>query len=63
MAIRVIRAGIGAGTPAGQNVRVEATAAAFRAEPVAGRVYTGRRIVRSADVTAGGRLRLDALAR
>ena len=35
----------------------------YRAEPAAGRVYAGRRIVRSTDVTAGGRLRLDALAR
>jgi acyl-ACP thioesterase len=35
----------------------------FRAEPAVGRVYAGQRIVRSTDVTAGGRLRLDALAR
>lgn len=32
-------------------------------EPASGRVYSGRRIVRSTDVTAGGRLRLDSLAR
>jgi acyl-ACP thioesterase len=37
--------------------------AAFRPDPVSGRVYTARRIVRSTDVTPSGRLRLDALAR
>jgi acyl-ACP thioesterase len=36
---------------------------AFRTEPVAGRVYATRRIVRSTDVTPTGRLRLDVLAR
>jgi acyl-ACP thioesterase len=35
----------------------------FRPEPVSGRVYTARRIVRSTDVVPSGRLRLDALAR
>jgi acyl-ACP thioesterase len=35
----------------------------FRPEPVSGRVYTTRRIVRSTDVVPSGRLRLDALAR
>jgi acyl-ACP thioesterase len=52
----------------GENVPVkirtsEFSMSAFRAEPAAGRVYAGRRIVRSTDVTADGRLRLDALAR
>ncbi len=42
---------------------VELITSEFMAEPAAGRVYSGRRIVRSTDVTAGGRLRLDALAR
>jgi acyl-ACP thioesterase len=36
---------------------------AFLAEPVAGRVYATRRIVRSTDAAMDGRLRLDALAR
>jgi len=36
---------------------------AFLDEPAGGRVYATRRIVRSTDVTASGRLRLDALAR
>ena len=36
---------------------------AFLAEPANGRVFVARRIVRSTDVTASGRLRLDALAR
>lgn len=36
---------------------------AFRPDPVAGRVYATRRIVRSTDVVPAGRLRLDALAR
>jgi acyl-ACP thioesterase len=35
----------------------------LRPEPARGRVYAGRRIVRSTDVTPSGRLRLDALAR
>jgi acyl-ACP thioesterase len=35
----------------------------FLPDPASGRVYTGRRIVRSTDVTPAGRLRLDALAR
>jgi acyl-ACP thioesterase len=35
----------------------------FRPEPLSGRVYTTRRIVRSTDVVPSGRLRLDALAR
>jgi acyl-ACP thioesterase len=35
----------------------------MRSEPDRGRVYGGRRIVRSTDVTPDGRLRLDALAR
>jgi acyl-ACP thioesterase len=35
----------------------------FLPEPEHGRVYAGRRIVRSIDVTPGRRLRLDALAR
>ncbi|HKD86979.1 MAG TPA: acyl-ACP thioesterase domain-containing protein [Streptosporangiaceae bacterium] len=35
----------------------------FRAQPVSGRVYAARRIVRSTDVVPSGRLRLDALAR
>jgi acyl-ACP thioesterase len=39
------------------------TAPAFLAEPAAGRVYSSRRLVRSTEVTASGRLRLDALAR
>jgi acyl-ACP thioesterase len=42
---------------------METTAPAFPAEPASGRVYAGRRIVRSTDVTVTGRLRLDALAR
>ncbi len=36
---------------------------AFTPEPVSGRVFGARRIVRSTDVTPSGRLRLDALAR
>jgi acyl-ACP thioesterase len=36
---------------------------AFLPEPPSGRLYAGRRIVRSTDVTPSGRLRLDALAR
>lgn len=36
---------------------------AFRSRPTAGRVFSGHRQVRSADVTPAGRLRLDALAR
>jgi acyl-ACP thioesterase len=39
------------------------TAPSFLAEPAAGRIYVSRRLVRSTDVTASGRLRLDALAR
>lgn len=35
----------------------------FRTEPERGRVYAARRIIRSADVTPSGRLRLDAVAR
>jgi acyl-ACP thioesterase len=35
----------------------------FGPEPPAGRVFEGRRAVRSTDVTPGGRLRFDALAR
>ena len=35
----------------------------FRSGPAAGRVHTGRRIIRSTDVTPSGRLRLDSLAR
>lgn len=35
----------------------------FRSEPPSGRVFATRRLVRSTDVTASGRLRLDALAR
>lgn len=35
----------------------------FRPDPVAGRVFATRRIVRSTDVTPSGRLRLDSLAR
>ena len=35
----------------------------FLPRPDVGRVYTGRRTVRMGDVTPGGRLRLDALAR
>src|SRR5262245_38285165 len=42
---------------------MDTTATAFLAEPASGRVYAGRRIVRSTDVTVTGRLRLDALAR
>jgi len=42
---------------------MDSTVTAFLAEPAAGRVYSGRRIVRSTDVTMTGRLRLDALAR
>jgi acyl-ACP thioesterase len=42
---------------------MDSTMPAFRTEPVAGRVYATRRIVRSTDVTPSGRLRLDALAR
>jgi acyl-ACP thioesterase len=42
---------------------MDSTLAAFRTEPAAGRVYAGRRIVRSTDVAPSGRLRLDALAR
>lgn len=42
---------------------MKTTAPAFLAEPATGRVYAGRRIVRSTDVTVAGRLRLDALAR
>jgi acyl-ACP thioesterase len=38
-------------------------APAFAPEPVGGRVYAARRMVRSTDVTPSGRLRLDALAR
>jgi acyl-ACP thioesterase len=49
--------------PIGQTVLVDPTARAFMAEPASGRVYSGRRIVRSTDVTVDGRLRLDALAR
>jgi acyl-ACP thioesterase len=36
---------------------------AFMAQPVAGRVFTTRRQIRSTDVTPAGRLRFDALAR
>jgi acyl-ACP thioesterase len=36
---------------------------AFVPEPASGRVFAGRRLVRSTDVTVAGRLRLDALAR
>jgi acyl-ACP thioesterase len=39
------------------------TAPGFAAEPVSGRVYASRRLIRSTDVTPSGRLRLDALAR
>jgi acyl-ACP thioesterase len=42
---------------------MNSTRPAFRPEPVAGRVYATRRIVRSTDVAPAGRLRLDALAR
>jgi acyl-ACP thioesterase len=35
----------------------------FSPEPPGGRVFTGRRTVRSTDVTPGGRFRFDALAR
>jgi acyl-ACP thioesterase len=35
----------------------------LRPDPVSGRVFAARRIVRSTDVTPSGRLRLDALAR
>ncbi len=35
----------------------------FLPDPVAGRVYSSTRVVRITDVTAAGRLRLDALAR
>jgi len=42
---------------------MDSTRLDFRTEPSAGRVYAARRIVRSTDVTPGGRLRLDALAR
>jgi acyl-ACP thioesterase len=42
---------------------VEDSLPAFLPEPDSGRVYPGRRIVRSTDVTPTGRLRLDALAR
>ena len=39
------------------------TAQLFAPDPAHGRVFTVSRAVRSADVTPGGRLRLDALAR
>jgi acyl-ACP thioesterase len=39
------------------------TAEPFAPDPAHGRVFTVSRAVRSADVTPGGRLRLDALAR
>jgi acyl-ACP thioesterase len=42
---------------------MDSTLPSFRTEPAVGRVYAGRRIVRSTDVTPSGRLRLDALAR
>ncbi|HEY2313291.1 MAG TPA: acyl-ACP thioesterase domain-containing protein [Streptosporangiaceae bacterium] len=42
---------------------MDSTLPAFRPEPVAGRVYATRRIVRSTDVVPSGRLRLDAVAR
>lgn len=42
---------------------MDSTLPVFRTEPEAGRVYAGRRIVRSTDVVPSGRLRLDALAR
>jgi acyl-ACP thioesterase len=42
---------------------MDPTLPTFRPEPSAGRVYATRRIVRSTDVVASGRLRLDALAR
>ena len=47
----------------GDNAWVEDSLTEFLPEPAAGRVYAGRRIVRSTDVTPAGRLRLDALAR
>lgn len=49
------------GKNAGMNDRDRLPA--FQPPPASGRVYTGRRIVRSTDVTTAGRLRLDALAR
>ncbi len=42
---------------------MDSSATGFRPDPVGGRVYTVRRLVRSTDVTQSGRLRLDALAR
>jgi acyl-ACP thioesterase len=47
-------------SPAGSG---SADAAAFLADPAAGRIFTTSRSVRSTDVTAAGRLRLDAIAR
>jgi len=40
-----------------------ATAAEFLPPPAAGRVFTAGYTIRRTDVTPGGRLRLDALAR
>jgi acyl-ACP thioesterase len=45
------------------NDQVISVPPAFVPEPAAGRVFAGRRLVRSTDVTVNGRLRLDALAR
>ena len=51
------------GGGAGKNAGMDQTPTTFVPDPDAGRVYTARRIVRSTDVTQGGRLRLDCLAR
>jgi acyl-ACP thioesterase len=47
----------------GKNAGMDLLPPGFRTDPADGRVYAGRRIVRSTDVLPSGRLRLDALAR
>jgi acyl-ACP thioesterase len=47
----------------GKNPGMHSSQPAFAPEPANGRVYSGRRLVRSTEVTPSGRLRLDALAR
>jgi len=58
------RSGQGSGRRRGRNMESPMPAAgSFAAEPEQGRVFAASRSVRSTDVTPGGRLRFDALAR
>jgi acyl-ACP thioesterase len=49
--------------PPEENAGMDSFPPPFARDPLAGRVFETRRIVRSTDVTSSGRLRLDALAR